>query len=166
MKFLPFANVVFRTKLSPEEAIGRLKENIEPIKVFRWRGPFGNTDHKPYEGKIEQNTFRIKRIIGYRNSFLPRIKGQIEQDYQGTKISVKMRLHPFVFVFLIAWLSVVGSVFMASLSEVIQGKALGLGFFIPLLMLFVGFFIIPIGFNPEKKKAIKDLAQYFEAEVN
>jgi hypothetical protein len=41
-------------------------------------------------------TFDIQRIIGYRNSFLPRIGGTIAADGRGSAISIAMKLHPAV----------------------------------------------------------------------
>jgi hypothetical protein len=43
------------------------------------------------------------RIIDYRNSFLPVIKGKIQTDANGLTIDVKMQLHPVATAFLIYW---------------------------------------------------------------
>lgn len=99
MKFLPTENITYKTRLKEDEIIRRLSDCIEPEKTFRF-GIFSSGSTKSYEGKINGQTFNIKRIISYRNSFLPRINGVIERDFDGLTIKVKMRLHTFVIVFL------------------------------------------------------------------
>ena len=107
MKYLPAENIVYKTKLKEHEVINRLSNYIEEEKLIRF-GLFGGSISKAYEGEISKESFDIKRIIGYRNSFLPRINGIIEKDFDGTAIKVKMRLHILVVVFLCIWCGGVG----------------------------------------------------------
>jgi hypothetical protein len=103
MNFLPYENLTYKTHLSKEEVLKKLSNKVEPK-----RGIFPDNGYQPYEGTISENTFKIKRIIGYRNLFLPYIKGKIEESQDSTLIHIKMRLHPFVIVILCIW-----SLFMA-----------------------------------------------------
>jgi len=112
MKYLPFENITYNTLLNPDEILKRLSEIIEPKKTIRMKGMFGNNDHKPYEGRIIKNTFSINRIIAYRNSFIPTIKGIIKKDTNGTKVTVKMRLHEVAMVFMFIWFGGVGIAFL------------------------------------------------------
>src|SRR4051812_42037105 len=99
MKFLPIENITYKTKLKTNEVVERLSDVIEPGKTFRL-GIFGNNSTKLYQGDISDLTFDIRRIISYRNSFLPRISGVIQNDFNGTTITVKMRMHIFVIIFI------------------------------------------------------------------
>src|SRR5688572_9627354 len=101
MKYLPTENITYKTRLSVDAVFKRLEEQVAPAQSF---GIPGGTVSKNYEGEIRPPGFFIKRIIRYQNSFLPRIKGTIEQDFGGTRIHVKMRLHPFVSIFMSIWL--------------------------------------------------------------
>lgn len=103
MKYLPFENITFHSKLPENEIIELLKQHVEPEKFFRFRGFYSPKPKKPYEGYVHGRTFNIRRIIRYRNSFLPRITGMIEPVANGTKVHVKMQLHALVVVFVLVW---------------------------------------------------------------
>ena len=81
MNFLPHENLTYKTHLSKKEIIRRLRYETEPKQLIRIGSIFGR--HKEYEGTINENSFEISRIISYRNSFLPRIKGEIEESKAG-----------------------------------------------------------------------------------
>ena len=167
MKYLPFENITYRTKLELEEIQKRINEVIEPKKTFRMKGIFGSSNHKPYEGSVNGNSFSITRIIGYRNSFLPRINGIIKKDFNGNKVNVKMRLHVFVIIFMFIWFGGVGIGFLAALvswfkfgSQNFEPMSL-----IPFGMLIFGYALVTGGFKYESIKSKKYLAQLLEAEI-
>lgn len=159
--FLPFENLRYCTKLSSEEIIVRLSEKIEPEKTFRFAS-LSKIPHKAYEGKIENGSFNISRIINYRNNFLPIIKGRIEQSTNETMISIKMRMHIFVIIFMVLWLGIAGLICFAIL---IFSNETG---FTPVLISFgmfiAGYIIMTGGFKYESYKSKKYLAELFEAE--
>ncbi|QIZ72295.1 hypothetical protein [Oxynema aestuarii] len=103
----PHEHFTIVTALDPDAVRQRLSTVVEPPKTFRWQ--WGNPD-KPYQGEIGDRSFKISRIIHYRNSFLPVIDGRIEPNGTGSKISINMKLHPFVLVFMLVWLSMVGQI--------------------------------------------------------
>ena len=43
-------------------------------------------------GKLEESSFKVRRKIHYRNSFLSEIVGQLERLISGTKINITLRL--------------------------------------------------------------------------
>ncbi len=100
MQLLPYDTFTIQTQDSVSEVIRRLEAQIEARKAFR---SYFSRDHAPYEGRIDSTGFEIYRIIHYRNSFLPNIRGQFESLPNGTLIRVTMRLHPFVTAFLLFW---------------------------------------------------------------
>ncbi|MEN7550521.1 hypothetical protein AAG747_21555 [Rapidithrix thailandica] len=89
MKYLPFENITYKTKLDSEEIQNRITEIIEPEKIFRKTGFWGSSNYKPYEGRVDGTSFTITRIIGYGNSFLPRIKGNIERIFMEQRSTYK-----------------------------------------------------------------------------
>lgn len=97
--FLPLENVTYTTKLPVDKVLQQLAKQTEPKKIFRW----GKGERTTYEGTVEGNSFSISRIIGYRNSFLPVIKGEVTENAKGTTIKVRMRLQLFVLLFLFLW---------------------------------------------------------------
>jgi hypothetical protein len=168
MKILPYENLTYTTHLSKDEIVKRLNEVTEPKKMIRWTGIFADKKHLAYEGKIEESTFSINRIIDNRNSFLPQIQGKIEEKNQDnskiTFIHIKMNLHIFVLVFMGIWLSVVGLVAIAFLSSLFLTEGNGLAVFIPCLMFLVGLLMPCLAFHYEGNKSKEFFENLFEAE--
>lgn len=164
MKYLPIENITYKTRLKEEELIRRLSETIEPKKIFRF-GIFGRNSTKTYEGQIIGKTFKIRRIIRYRNSFLPRIKGIIENDHEGMSIHVKMRLHAFITVFICLWWGGAVFAFIAFLIQESEKSEISAALFLPLGMLLFAYILTLGGFKFESNKAKNDLKRIFEAEI-
>lgn len=167
MKFFPSEKITYKTKLKEDEIVNRLSQIMEPEKRIRLH-LFQKGDSKSYEGKMVGRIFKMTRIIRYRNSFLPIINGTIIPDFDGTTIEVKMRLHPFVAVFIGIWM---GGVFLACLLMLIeilrtfQTKGFQPMLLIPFGMLLFGYVLTMAGFTYESKKTKKDLQRIFEAEI-
>ena len=165
MKLLPFENIIYKTNLSESEVIKRLNDSIEPEKTLRVN-LFGNKSTKDYEGCISKQQFKINRIISYRNSFLPRIKGTIQTDAQGTSIHVKMRLHLTVIIFLTIWCGGVGAGFITFLSYSIVSNEFNPGIPGTIGMLIFAYTLTMGGFKFESKKSKNYLSSLFEAHTS
>jgi hypothetical protein len=87
-----------QTLLSPKEVLDVVKANTEPRQFFR-----PSSETKYFEGEVDEANFKMRRIIKYRNSFLPQINGAVDAVEMGSIVSVKMRLHGFVAVFSSIW---------------------------------------------------------------
>ena len=161
MRFLPTENITYKTRLKPEEINKRLSDIVESKKAFNI---FSSSSTKSYEGQINDQMFDIKRIIGYRNSFLPRIKKTILRDYDGITIRVKMRLHIFVIIFLCFWFGSAGFGFIVVLTQ-----SFNLEFDVRTLITFgMLLFVYGMamgGFKFESYKSKKELQKLFEAEI-
>ncbi len=168
MNFLPYENLTYKTRLSKEEILKRLNEVTEPKKMIRWTGIFANKNHLAYEGTIEESGFLINRIIDNRNSFLPQITGSIQKESdQSSTITLKMRLHIFVLVFMGIWLSVVGLVSIAVLSSLffIDGNnEFNFAVFIPFFMFLFGLLMPTFAFRYEANKSKRFFENLFEVE--
>ena len=106
--FLPFDKFTIATGLTATEVLARISDNVatRDRSIFR----FNDNKGKPYIGKISSNHFEITRIIAYRNSFPPLIKGHILIYSNKTEIIIKMRPVAFVLIFMSFWLGIVGIV--------------------------------------------------------
>ena len=170
MKIFPFGNTTYYSPFPPEQVKLKLAEKITPrdrtIKIASlgyYKKRTELSKKYPYEGGIKGNTFNINRIIGYRNSFLPMIAGNITQEGEGSKIEVKLKMHPFVQIFMIVWfipvificLAVIASPFFSSEFE----PTSLLIFLFPIF----GIALLYFGFTPEKKKVGTFLGQLFQA---
>jgi hypothetical protein len=164
IKYLPVENIVYKTKIKEDEVIRLLSDSIEPEKNFRFK-IFISSSSKPYEGKINSNTFEIKRIINYRNSFLPRIKGVISRESDKTIIKVKMQLHPFVVSFLSIWFISIGFVTIILLLQLFIDAKFNPLTLIPFVMLIFAYALTMFAFKLESNRSKKDLQKLFKAEI-
>lgn len=92
MNLFPYKNITYTSKLSGNEIINKLHQSNQ-YETFG-NGYFGNT-------------FNIKPIINYRNSFLPMIKGNISENTRETIVKVIMRPHTIVLTFMAFWLAII-----------------------------------------------------------
>jgi hypothetical protein len=111
---------------------------------FRKWSCFGDPVTVPFIGTVQDDSFKIRRDIRYRNSFLPTIRGHITPIGVGARVGVTMYIHPFVAAFMIVWFSVVFRAIStrSTLSILIPGG---------MLLFFV--VLTVVGFIPEAIKA-------------
>ncbi|RZJ69929.1 hypothetical protein [Flavobacterium sp.] len=160
--FPPKDQVVFKSDLSAEEVLKRLQNNVEAQKTFGFRI---NTSYStPYIGKIVGNTFSIRRVISYRNSFLPVIKGEVTSAMSGSRIKVTMQPDAAVKVFMIIWLAGVTFGCIAILTTLFTEEA---DFFIliPFFMLAMGLALFHFPFKIEANRSRKDFLEMLEAKI-
>jgi hypothetical protein len=62
----------------------------------------------PFMGTVQDDSFRLRRDIRGRNSFLPMIWGRFISTPAGTRVCVTMFIHPLVALFVAFWLVMVG----------------------------------------------------------
>ena len=103
----------------------------------------------PFAGSRDDATFKVVRLIRYRNSFLPVIRGRIVPGGMGADVRLVMTLHPIVAVFLLLWCAgLVFGVARGFTQSVAPMLALG-----PLAICSFGLFVTAAGFFPEALKA-------------
>jgi len=105
----PFRKYEFSTPMSVAHATRVLQENVEPPRKWGWPS---SSKRGYFEGKVAGSRFKIHRVAGYQNSFLPIIEGNFRRDGLKTIVTLNMRrvwpVVPFwigIIVFL-AWSSV------------------------------------------------------------
>ncbi|MCW4469547.1 hypothetical protein OGH69_11265 [Flavobacterium sp. MFBS3-15] len=156
-KFLPFESIEYKTSLSKTEVFQRLQENVE-MQKFSF---FGNSYSKPYVGVVSDSSFRIKRVIWYRNSYLPEIKGEIFEHAESTRIKVTMKPVGFVIAFTIIWF---GGTSLGCIAIALSG-----GFTMSFIVLF-GMLLFMLAFvhglfKIESKGSLQDLKEILKAEI-
>jgi len=156
----PLEKFTIHTSLAPDLVCEKLLQVVEPRKTFRWHR---RDSDKPYEGEIGEHSFEIIRIINYRNSFLPVLKGRISPEGMGSKIEVEMSLHPFVFVFMLVWLGMVGQIAVLFLITSIASGQFEAAALIPVGMFMFGCLLPLIGFKPEAARSKQFLEQLLES---
>lgn len=159
MPLLPYLRCELESSKTPSEVEEAMRWAVEPKRFLRFGGAT-----RPFEGVVGDGAFDVRRIIGYRNSFLPQIRGKISAAPEGSRIAITMSLHPFVLAFMILWLGGVGAGCLVMLVKVIQegggapGEVLG-----PAGMFAFGWLLSAGGFTFEARKAATLLASTMTA---
>lgn len=160
-KILPFEDCSLETKLKGKEIHERLSDLTDTESgFFKFKSTFKKRSENKFEGKITENSFEIRRIIRYKNSFLPNISGTIEEFFIGTNIHIKFRLPIFIIIFMCIWLGGV----LLGLTIMFLVKAPYTMIFIPCVMLLFGVGLFTIPFKIEVRKAKELLKEILEAE--
>ncbi|HYJ78999.1 MAG TPA: hypothetical protein VEW03_05335 [Longimicrobiaceae bacterium] len=147
MPLVPFEHFAILTPLPAEEVAARLASQVEPRRWLRFRrGPCA------FEGEVDAAGFRIQRIIGYRNSFLPRIRGVISPTATGSRVDCTLTLHPFVIAFMAVWFGA----FMLTPTPPGQSPWFRL---VPVAMLLFGWVLATVHFAYEARRAKEVLAE-------
>lgn len=149
-RLYPSLHRELQTSLSPLAAEQALAKEVEPYRWFRlfaWRA-------KTFEGVVGDGAFDIQRIISYRNSFLPRIRGTIRASAPGSTISVDMSLSPFVLSFVAIF--IFGAVVALFTPSTARGELGAIAILVFLWLMTLG------GFHFEAAKAERALNRIFK----
>ena len=163
MKYTPFDKFIIESKKSEPELTSLLLEQIEPKVNFRTNHYFSDKILKPYEGEIENKTFRINRIIKHQNPFLPRIIGKFKTEYGGgSKIHITMRMKYSLLLFMI-FCSLAPTLFFFSFqTESNNEKTLNPEVIISIIWFVIVYFFSYLFFNYERNKSKKFLIELFK----
>ncbi|MEM7796135.1 MAG: hypothetical protein AAF579_16980 [Cyanobacteria bacterium P01_C01_bin.118] len=153
MNILPSRIFTLKTTAPLVQVKQQLAKHIDEPKLVRWNVSY---NHAPYQGTISDVGFEIRRIIHYRNSFLPNIQGRFELLPVGTAVHIRMQLHPLILAFMAVWLGIwysatVPMTFLGEISPLMKIGMLG----IPLVAcgVFLG------AFHYEAERSQRDLTQ-------
>lgn len=153
MKWLPHHSFEIVSPLDRQAAFEAMKAHVEPENWFRIGWPNSAND-KRFEGTISGDGFHVRRVIGYRNSFLPVIDATFHAGASGTRIQVQMRMFIFVYAFCAIWVA-------GALTAMTVGGAPGL-LIAPALIVFL-WGMTMAGFWLEAGKQERTLRQIFRA---
>jgi len=161
-KYLPFERYSLETTLKPHEIRDRLHSRMAYSRLRTLNGD------DTYEGKVTEERFKINRVIGYRNSFLPIIEGEIKLSGSLTQVDIKMRMHLFVNVFFGIWMSGVALVCLVMLLVALfpfpwQERSFNPSILIPFGMLVFGWSLAFFAFKFESRRSKKFLNELLQA---
>ena len=153
----PFRKFEFLTPMSTAHAARILQEVVEPPRKWGW--PTSNK-RGYFEGKIAGSRFKIHRVAGYQNSFLPIIEGNFRRDGPGTLVTLNMHI---VWPVVPLWLGIIVFLVWSSVSvdSVVAGP-----FWVRVVMIAMTLFIYlvaTIPFAVEVRIAMKRLLELLRA---
>jgi len=162
MRFFPSITEQFHSPLTPEQVAQQLRANLSP--EFSWKDLFAAKSSAPFLGEVGNGSFAIQRVISYRNSWLPQIKGLVQPAISGpgSMIEVRHQLHPFVLVFTLCWLAATGLSAFTSLSLLLANRNFSFAALIPLGMFAFGLVLFTVPFWLEVRKSRPLLVQLLQ----
>jgi hypothetical protein len=166
MKLLPYDKLCIVTSFSPAEVQDRLQLEVKEQEGFSFKNLFSTSSDKYFSGYVTNGNFEFKRIITYRNSFLPIIKGQIRSWPNGTIVYVKMGLHPAVAVFMCIWLGGVGAACISILISGMLYNDFTPAMLIPFGMFAFGYALTMGGYLAERNKAKDKLLEILAGQID
>lgn len=155
----PYWRFIIHTSLSREEALARLSDAVAPLKFHLFR--VWDTRPQPFTGTVSEDGFQIRRIIHYRNSFLPQIYGCFLPSEEGVQIRIVMRLHPFALAIGVFLLLGIVPVLTSVLYQVVVTGHFEGSFKKPLLLIAFLYFMFAGGFCYEAVIARRLLNRLF-----
>lgn len=121
------------TKLSKDEILKIIEQNASEFRT----SIFNQNNGEYFNGKIFENSFRIRRNIHYRNTGLPEVNGKIEETESGSKVHIKIAQPLGIRLIKWFWFIAVGGF---CINEAIKEKSL---MFTQFLVVGVLVFIVP-----------------------
>ena len=127
MNLLPFEKLELKSSLTENEILTKLKNDVEENTVLGLT--FTTNSNKDYEGFVNNNTFKIRRILkSGMNSFIPTVSGIIIENKTGTKIRIKIQLHKVISIFLIVMTMFMGVLLVVSNNSRIETNKMNIEF--------------------------------------
>jgi len=109
---MPVLITTIHTHLTLDEVRSRVASLIQepPSGWQAWLSHASvGANGRPFLGRLNGVSFKMTRIIVYRNSFLPVIRGRISQGDIGADVRLVMTLHPLVALFMLGWFTGLGA---------------------------------------------------------
>lgn len=156
MKLLPYRKITISTKLTKEEVLKKISDCTAKADLFN---PRGST---LFSGVVIPESFKIRRNLDYKNSFVPFMRGRFLQHTGRTTMEVTFKPLEFIIGFMIVWLCIITCVCSGMLYVIFtEGKfsepmLIPFGMFIFGTILFSGAFAYEY---PKSKAALLDLIE-------
>jgi hypothetical protein len=161
MRLLFFHKTILETRQSLTDVFANLQYHVQQEKS---QGiiPKKLKSHHTYTGNYNNHSFRIRKIIGYRNDFRPLLHGKYYTSGNKTRIDIYFQLHPIVYIapafsIILFIYGIYNTIFIYIPENKAQIHQI-------LILAFAIYTIVCIFFNFELHRAKKDMLHIFEAE--
>ena len=154
---MPFYSFHLSVPAQPDVVAERVRRVVSPAPTFwgtlatSWKRP--QSSGSPFLGSVEYLSFKIRRNIHYRNSFLPLIQGKIIPTPTGSRLDVFMYMQPFSLIFMLIWFG-----FLVNIESGVVNANIARSF-IPLGMIVFGLVMSLGGFFFEAMKVMPLLSE-------
>jgi hypothetical protein len=144
---------VIDAQAAPEEVRDRLSSAVAPGRRVSLRKP-----EAVFTGTVGSNSFQLRPVLGYHNSFVPTARGSFASGSAGTRVDVRLRLLPAVAIFMVVWLSLAAAFFLAMVVIAVLNPSrswlplIGIAFFA------FGYLLMTLSFSFEARRIRTNLA--------
>lgn len=158
--FLPYKRIIIPTSLTIEKCVSLVSNAISPYRTI---STWFSSSNKEFEGSVNEQGFKIQKVIYNKNSFLPVLNGKFVQSEKGTKIEIRLSLDALVLVFSLFWLAGMGGVFLLLLIGSISAGLPNKFIWYPLAGIGIFYFMILVGFRSYFKRTEEFILNLFES---
>lgn len=168
MRLLPYEDFYINSPLTPAEIQIKLEQELlSPQPSLQ---PFGNWNGNNngtafFKGYAFNGIFEIERCIAYRNSFLPKIKGETYPNLQGSRVHIQMKLMSVILIFMCIWMSGTVIAFISMLISELNDSNLNVDILVPFGMFIFGYSLTTLSFKWESKLSKNKLLDLFEGQI-
>lgn len=152
VNWLPYHRFEITSSMKRQDAVQALAAHVEPVKWFRFGWP-NKANDKRFEGVVSGDSFEIQRVMGYRNSFAPAVRGEVKSAGAMTQIVITMRPMLIALIFIGVWI-------FASITVLITAGPVGV---ISIVMMLFLYAMVMGGFWFEANKQEATLREIFRA---
>jgi hypothetical protein len=155
---LPYRSLELVSPLSAREARRALRRAVEPVRLIQFGSP-----RAPFVGTVKTSSFRLIKTRVGRNPFNPMILGEITEQNEVTKLSIKIRMHILSLALMLVWIGAALAVGVQSSVAAVRGQG-SFEFLFPLAaMLTFGWLLMLAGYNFGANQAVRTLKRIFDA---
>jgi hypothetical protein len=153
MPLFPAERFVIDAQAAPDEVRDRLSSAVARGRRVSLRRP-----EAVFTGTVGPNSFELRPVLGYRNSFVPTARGSFASGIAGTRVDVRLRMLPAVAIFMAVWLSLAAAFFLGMLVIALRNPSrswlplVGIAFFA------FGYLLMTLSFSYEARRIRTNLA--------
>ena len=161
MKFLPFENITYKTTLSVNEVVDKLKGQTEAQRFAMTK----RRSNKRFRGIIHSDSFSIVHNSSLKNSFNPMIEGKIMEGPKGANVHIKMHLNALTLVFIAFFATIALFVLGITTYQSIKSQEFDNLLFFPIGLLVALYLITMMGFKLESYSVKKYLERLLASKM-
>ncbi|MEM8898671.1 MAG: hypothetical protein AAGC85_11230 [Bacteroidota bacterium] len=160
MKYLPYDQITIHSPLSISQINQKLRKHLSDRPWWKMGGVAPNT----YRGNLYSQHFNISRIINYRNSFLPQIRGEMSSTPYGSLVKLTFRLPLIASCFMMLWMGGVSFALIVIMIGLFTDPSVDFNLFMlaPVAMLLFGYLLTLLGFKAESNPSIAFFQELLE----
>jgi hypothetical protein len=153
MPLFPDERFVIDAQAAPDEVRDRLSSAVARGRRVSLRRP-----KAVFTGTVGTNSFQLRPVLGYRNSFVPVARGSFTSGSAGTRVDVRLRMLPAVAIFMAVWLSLATAFFLGLVVIAFRNPARSWLPLVGIVFFAFGYLLMKLSFSFEARRIRANLA--------